>query len=42
LAGWLGGIASLGLRRLQTGKASQYAMGVLLATFLLVFFLAGR
>jgi hypothetical protein len=41
LAGWLGELASLGLRRLQTGKANQYAMGVLLATFLLVFFLAG-
>lgn len=42
LAGWSGQLASLILRRLQTGKANQYAMGLLLATFILVFFLAGR
>ena len=41
-AGWLGQLASLLLRRIQTGRANQYAMGVLLATFILVFLLAGR
>ena len=41
LAGWLGQLSSLLLRRLQTGKANQYALGVLVLTFLLVFFLAG-
>jgi NADH-quinone oxidoreductase subunit L len=42
LAGWLGRIFSLLLRRFQTGKANQYALAILLFTFLLVFFLAGR
>ncbi|HLP40329.1 MAG TPA: NADH-quinone oxidoreductase subunit L [Fibrobacteria bacterium] len=42
VAGWLGQLLSTLIRRLQTGKANQYAMGVLLATFILVFLLAGR
>jgi hypothetical protein len=42
LAGWLGQGFSLGLRRLQTGKAHQYAVGVLLAVFLLAFWLGAR
>jgi NADH-quinone oxidoreductase subunit L len=42
LAGWLGQLASLLFRRLQTGKTNQYALGVLLATFVLVYLVAGR
>jgi NADH-quinone oxidoreductase subunit L len=41
LAGWLGRLFSVLLRRLQTGKANQYAMGVLVFTLLLVVYLAG-
>jgi NADH-quinone oxidoreductase subunit L len=40
--GWIGQGLSLLLRRLQTGKANQYAMAVLLAVFLLAFYLGGR
>ncbi|MEO6095322.1 MAG: NADH-quinone oxidoreductase subunit L [Fibrobacteria bacterium] len=42
VAGMLGRGLSLGLRRLQTGKAHQYAIGVLLAVFLLAFYLGGH
>jgi NADH-quinone oxidoreductase subunit L len=42
VAGMLGRGLSLGLRRLQTGKSHQYAIGVLLAVFLLAFYLGGR
>jgi NADH-quinone oxidoreductase subunit L len=42
VTGWLGQGFSLGLRRLQTGKAHQYAIGVLLAVFLLAFYLGGH
>ena len=41
-AGWIGQGFSLLLRRLQTGKANQYAMMVLLAVFLLAYYLGGR
>jgi NADH-quinone oxidoreductase subunit L len=39
MGGWLGQGFSLGLRRLQTGKAHQYALGVLVLIFALVFWL---
>jgi hypothetical protein len=39
LGGWLGQGFSAGLRRLQTGKAHQYALGVLVLVFALVFWL---
>jgi hypothetical protein len=39
LGGWLGQGFSLGLRRLQTGKAHQYALGVMVIVFALVFWL---
>ena len=42
LAGWLGQGFSLGLRRLQTGKAHQYAVAILLVVFLIAFWLGGR
>ncbi|MDB5103212.1 MAG: NADH-quinone oxidoreductase subunit [Fibrobacteres bacterium] len=42
IAGWLGQGFSLALRRLQTGKAHQYAIGVLLAIFLLAYYLGGH
>jgi hypothetical protein len=42
VAGWLGLGLSLGLRRLQTGKAHQYAVAVLLAIFVLAFYLGGH
>jgi hypothetical protein len=42
IAGWLGQGFSLALRRLQTGKAHQYAIGVLMAVFLLAFYLGGH
>ena len=42
VAGWLSKGLSLLLRRLQTGKANQYAMVVLVAVFLLAYYLGGR
>jgi NADH-quinone oxidoreductase subunit L len=39
MGGWLGQGFSVGLRRLQTGKAHQYALGVLVIVFALVFWL---
>ncbi|MDQ2999970.1 MAG: NADH-quinone oxidoreductase subunit L [Fibrobacterota bacterium] len=42
LAGWLGQGFSLALRRLQTGKAHQYAIAVLMAVFILAFYLGGN
>ncbi len=42
VAGWLGRGFSLSLRRLQTGKAHQYAIAVLLVVFLLAFYLGGH
>ncbi len=42
MGGWLGRGFSLGLRRFQTGKAHQYAVAVLMAVFLLVFWLGGK
>ncbi|MEO7426479.1 MAG: NADH-quinone oxidoreductase subunit L [Fibrobacteria bacterium] len=42
VTGWLGLGLSLGLRRLQTGKAHQYAVAVLLAIFVLAFYLGGH
>jgi hypothetical protein len=42
LAGWLGQGFSLGLRRFQTGKAHQYAVGILLVVFLIAFWLGAR
>jgi len=42
LAGWLGQGLSLGLRRFQTGKVHQYAVGMLLIIFLLAFWLGAR
>ena len=42
LGGWLGQGFSVGLRRLQTGKAHQYAIAMLLVIFALAFWLGGR
>jgi hypothetical protein len=42
LGGWLGQGLSLGLRRFQTGKAHQYAVAVLLAAFVLAYWLGGH
>ncbi len=42
VTGWLGLGLSLGLRRLQTGKVHQYAVAVLLAIFILAFYLGGH
>ncbi|HKP97999.1 MAG TPA: NADH-quinone oxidoreductase subunit L [Fibrobacteria bacterium] len=42
LTGWLGQGLSLGLRRLQSGKVHQYAIAVLLAVFVLAFYLGGH
>jgi NADH-quinone oxidoreductase subunit L len=42
MTGWLGQGFSLGLRRLQSGKTHQYAIVVLVAVFLLAFYLGGH
>jgi len=42
VTGWLGQGASLALRRLQTGKMHQYAVAMLLAVFMLAYYLGGR
>jgi NADH-quinone oxidoreductase subunit L len=42
LVGWIGQGFSMGLRRLQTGKAQQYAMGVLIAVFILAYYLGAH
>ena len=42
VTGWVGQGLSLSLRRLQTGKAHQYAVGVLLVVFVLAYYLGGH
>jgi hypothetical protein len=42
LAGWLGQGLSLLLGKVQTGKANQYAIVVLVAVFLLAYYLGGH
>jgi NADH-quinone oxidoreductase subunit L len=42
LAGWLGQGLSLLLSKVQTGKANQYAIVVLVAVFLLAYYLGGH